>query len=526
MAWCDRPSRSTSRRLATNMQAEILRKQLELEHALVCFEDIADLNITHSRIFKLLHQYHKPCYENNERLVFYCGQRPSKKFLEHLQRAAAAVDISNFFLLICCPDDISDDLSAANQKYGYDSTVIGNLVVPVLGRPLRQDNFYPWETMCVFPLMHLDGDNSGKFYPCCKWPGSQPLGQVATHTLQQVFDSPAMQQLRQDLAQGIRHSNCQQCWTVEDSGGMSMRKINLEQWSKKIDLDWGDQDPVLRSVTIKPGNACNFKCRICTPHSSSLRGVEIMQHSQDPQEKIRAQQLIKANNHWFETNGLEFLSQLKDFPELINIDLYGGEPFVVKQIKTLLQDLVANDMAQNIRLHFNTNGSVYPNDLIELFENFREVDILLSIDNVGARFEVERGGVWEEVLTNLKKFASLQGQKMKFSFYVTVNIQNVLYLEDVYQLADQLGFAVILNYIEEFTPQWDIDNMTDHAKQLVIDKYKKHSNPDLKSIANRLQHSARSDGKKFIEHTDQLDRWRDQKFYNTHSEIYQAMKTQ
>jgi sulfatase maturation enzyme AslB (radical SAM superfamily) len=203
------------------------------------------------------------------------------------------------------------------------------------------------------------------------------------------------------------------------------------------------------------------------------------------------------------------------------LDIYGGEPFLLKKLPSVLDSAIEQDVSTNIRIHFNTNGSIFPVRLIPLLSKFKEVDIALSIDNVNGRFEIERGGVWKDVRENLIKWSSLS-LPFKPYIFATVSIQNVFYLDELYSEAAQLKLPVVLNFLHKPT-YLNIDAMTKDAKQLVFEKYQFDANPDLVKIAQRVINSPGSDGLKFIEYMAMIDSRRRQNFNLSHNAIANAM---
>jgi hypothetical protein len=69
----------------------------------------------------------------------------------------------------------------------------------------------------------------------------------------------------------------------------------------------------------------------------------------------------------------------------------------------------------------------------------------------------------------------------------------------------------------------NIDYMTQAAKELVIRKYQTHPRPELQKLAHRVMNSPGSDGKKFVQYMQNLDKLRKQNFLNSHKEIAIAM---
>jgi hypothetical protein len=202
----------------------------------------------------------------------------------------------------------------------------------------------------------------------------------------------------------------------------------------------------------------------------------------------------------------------------------GGEPLIWNGLEPLVNRLIANRRAAHISLEFNTNCSVFPEAIMcKIGNNFKSVLILLSIDNIGERFETERGGHWPDVLANIQKFVAMKSSNIKVLLSPTVNIQNVLYLEPLLHLADELAIPVVWHYLEN--PDFlCVDNATESVKHLVESKYLHHRDLNLRNIAQRMKNSRGSNGQQFIHYSDKLDQRRNQNFATTHSELYRAMK--
>jgi hypothetical protein len=100
----------------------------------------------------------------------------------------------------------------------------------------------------------------------------------------------------------------------------------------------------------------------------------------------------------------------------------------------LLQRLVDQGQAQNIEIHYNTNGTQWPEAAEAIWQHFKHVEIAISIDDVAARFEYQRTGAqWTEVIINLERLRSLRSRRTNIRLQVcaTINVFNVCYLEEL-----------------------------------------------------------------------------------------------
>jgi MoaA/NifB/PqqE/SkfB family radical SAM enzyme len=178
-----------------------------------------------------------------------------------------------------------------------------------------------------------------------------------------------------------------------------------------------------------------------------------------------------------------------------------------------------------MRLEFNTNGSVYPSSIIELIKKFKQVEILISIDAVGEKFEIQRGGQWHTIDKNIKLFSQLKNDNFIVKLSPTVNIQNVLYLEELVEYAQMQSYEIVWWYLEN--PDYlCIDNVTSAVKELIFTKYSNHHVSELCDIAVRVNQTNPVTGKKFIDYMKKLDQRRAQNFRESHVEIYDAMASE
>jgi hypothetical protein len=492
------------------MTLHSLKSILEKKYQVLCYYDLADINQQHSAVYKIFQQFHKEQFEHNERLVFYSAHRPSDLLLEHLQRAANLIDISSCFVMICGPHDIREKLktiSHNNDIIEYYSTNIDSKFLP-------DDNLFAEDTICPLPWMHLAVTNLGDCKVCCV--AKTKLGSVVDQSLDSLFYSKDMDSIRSSMLAGAQPAQCVYCWNLERQNIKSNRQWHIGFYGKQFYTEWID-DPAIRSIDFRPSNVCNFKCRICSPDASSLVAQERMKLATDPKQ-ISVLKNINLQGQWFD-NDSKFINQMIDLlPSLINVDFYGGEPFLLKQLPRFLETAVNLGHAEHIRLHFNTNGSIFPDSLLCYLERFKQVDISISIDNIGKRFEFERGGEWSTIDQNRKKFDS--ETNFNISIAPTVNIQNVFYLDDVINWAGKNN--IVFNFVDH--PSYlSIDCLTPAAKELVIAKYQNHNHPELRNISNRILRSKGSNGTEFVNQMKILDQHRKQNFLESHKEIAIAM---
>lgn len=490
--------------------ADQLKQELSEKFSIKCFVDLADLTNSPTQAYKILQQHHQSEFLVDDRLVFYTEHDISDKLLRHVYQAATLIDISNFFLLFCSPSDLEIKMFTLAQENHGDNVPFQCLQKNVKNTKPLLDNFVISNVICPMPWMHMMISTKGQAKPCCMY--QKAVGDVAADSIHDIFHNQNYVELRQQLSAGIQADGCKTCWDLEKNQLPSHRTRHLSLLKSELITRYLDH-PNIVSLDISPGNTCNFKCRICSPTYSSLFAQETLSTT----EVIPVKSVI-----WPDSSPQVFEEILSLLPSLTNIDMYGGEPFLIKHLHNLVQQAVEQDQAKHIRLHYNSNGSVYPKNLLPYWKYFKHVDIHFSIDNVGERFELERGGQWAEVESNIRKLLDLKMPNLKISLMPTVNVMNVFYLDEVLRWADDLDLPVTLNYLI-WPTEFNIQNLTADAKKILVEKYSDHPNSEIIKILSVIQAWPDSDGIDFVSRNKYFDNIRGQDFLDTHRDIAQAM---
>jgi len=482
--------------------------QLDI-NAIVCI-DLADVTASRSFVYQLFKQQYRSSYQPNDRIIFYTNQNIPEQLWRHLYLATEKIDISNFFILICSTQDITEQSKAQAAKWASSGQSFSTLTLTSIDGNQLQENYHIPDSICPLPWTHLEIKNDGAISPCCLYNGV--IGNVNTDMLQNVFNGNELDTIRHRMLNGEKLSGCEACWKGESQGVVSNRQRHVSAaqafFVKHID------SPELVSLDLKPGNTCNFKCRICSPRYSSLLTQE--------REKYAPLARALPKRNWAEDTDHIFEQIFENINTVENYDLYGGEPFLIKSLTTLVEKIVASGRAPQVRLHYNSNGSIWPEQLLPYWPSFQHIDLHFSIDNTGNRFELERGSTWQQIQDNISQLVKKNLPNLKISIMPTVSIMNVLYLDELFDWAKSLNLDV--NPIYLYNPsELSIENLTATAKQLIVNKYKNTDHPELKKVVAAVSQAAGSDGKKFVAYTSNLDKIRQQSFHTTHKEIAEAM---
>ena len=400
------------------------------------------------------------------------------------------------------------------------------------------------EKICMLPWISIETSPQGTARPCClakdeitRADGSKYT--LKENTLEEIYHSEYMQNLRKEFLAGNKPATCQRCWDEEASGRTSKRinsRVRLKEYYDNV--DWSNTDPdQLWFIDLKLGNICNLKCRICGSWSSSKWAQEEIQYEvkkfadlgvHDYDKKKHLAYTFLQQGRWPRQSN-EFWDNLRTLlPNIKYLEFTGGEPFLIEQHFELLRYAVETGDSQHIEIHYNTNGTQFP-DAAELWNKFKHVEIALSIDNTGVRFEYERyGAKWNEVQENINKFSALRSNKISMQLCTTINIQNVYYLPEICEWIETQTFDHVFFNMLHDPWQMSISKLTAKAKKLVVDRLKSHNfSPKVKTeilrIIKFIENGSGGDGRKFLQKMKITDEHRKQSFLDTHEEIARAM---
>lgn len=385
---------------------------------------------------------------------------------------------------------------------------------------------------CAAPFLQHTTHPSGSCSPCPYLGGTVWAGQN-TNILQQ-WASDGLEQLREDFLNNKRSPICQRCWHEEDNNKSSLRLRLFDPVKKTSDFSFGTPELIEQRLTnknylkgptvltIKNGNLCNAKCRVCHPNDSSKWVADADKLFKLTNKQYYALNQVETN--WTDEQLAEIVALSK---HIVRLELFGGEPTYNKQVSTLLDCLANEGISKNITLYINTNGSGYIPDRFPSIDKFKHVEIGVSFDGVGSHFNYIRHGLdYNEVVDNVQRTHQFFKDR-NLSYWIdsisTVSILNVYYLPEL---------RAAVKEILPLDPFWNllihpghlfIKNMPDYVKIAVIEKLGNDENySDLISVIN--QPADNECWEQFLEITRALDTIRSESFKDTFPEFYQIIQ--
>ena len=384
----------------------------------------------------------------------------------------------------------------------------------------------PHDKFCVLPWVSIEASPIGTVRPCCLAAdeivdNDGNKFELSTANFADIQNSDHMRRLREQFLAGQKPQTCRKCWNEERGGRVSKRMHTLNRLKHSIqDTEWTADAKPLMFLDLKLGNICNLKCRICGSWSSSQFATEeINQLPREEQKSSHAYQMLRAGA-WPRENQ-QFWQQIDSvLTDIRYIEFTGGEPFMIDEHFDMLQGIVDRGIAHQVEIHYNTNGTQWPDRGEAIWKHFKTVEIAFSIDDIGERFEYQRSNAnWQEVCANLDRFRDLKEyhKNIVLQICTTVNVFNVRYLDQVAQWIDRNKESFIFVYWNMMHDAWyfSIATLPDTAKAAITEHLRSADVPpqyrdEFDRIIDFMNTGASTDGFMLRMKITDLDRKRQQ----------------
>jgi MoaA/NifB/PqqE/SkfB family radical SAM enzyme len=395
----------------------------------------------------------------------------------------------------------------------------------------------PHDKFCVLPWISLETSPIGTVRPCCLADdeivdNSGQKFKLLSSTFNEIQSSKHMQTLREEFLSGHQPKTCRRCWAEESSGRTSKRMHTLNRLKHMgITPEWTADAKPLMFLDLKLGNICNLKCRICGSWSSSQFATEELKFVKDNKKESFHYQMLQAGS-WPRENS-QFWTELNNsLTDIRYLEFTGGEPFLIKEHFDLLQTLVDKGVAHQVEIHYNTNGTQYPEHAEKIWSHFKHVEIAFSIDDVGDRFEYQRtNAVWTEVCDNIEQFKQMRKHNDNITLQVccTVNAFNIYYLLDVANWIYKQSFDYVYWNMLHDAPWLSIAHLPAEAKthiadHLILDLFPEEYHSEIEKIVEFMYIGTSHDGKDLLKNIQQLDSRRNESLKIVAPELAKILK--
>lgn len=265
--------------------------------------------------------------------------------------------------------------------------------------------------------------------------------------------------------------DCKQCWDAEARGQTSNRQHYIS-WIKDLKSDLTTTELLRLDFTV--GSVCNAKCIMCNAGSSTTWAAE------DTKFGVKKyQHIIKAGAD------IDQISQI-DVSKLKQIYFTGGEPFMSHRLIDMLKHIRLHGNISELEFSCNTNGSVEPSkELIELWQQCKDVNIYFSIDGTGNEFEYIRNPLkWNVVNSNIQFFKTLD---VSINIAVSVGVHNIDIMPDIYAWFLSLSLPKSAFNVNRCWGDLNLDSASESLKQVWRENLRSIQQPWVSTVSSIIK---------------------------------------
>tara|TARA_R110001606_G_scaffold135407_2_gene272433 strand:+ start:41 stop:1393 length:1353 start_codon:yes stop_codon:yes gene_type:complete len=317
-------------------------------------------------------------------------------------------------------------------------------------------------TFCINPFYQFMVKTDGTSGVCCNLDtprNEEMLGNVNNTSIKDIWNSDFYKSLRLQLLNGEKPDVCTKCWKEEDQGLDSVRITSNREFDlvdESINLEkCAEDDGYLETnpgfLDLRLGNLCNLKCRSCSSDQSSQIQKENLK-LEKKHGKMHFFNTNKNDNLFDWINDDSFWKELQDILPSVNLIYFvGGEPTLHERHYEILQKIIDDGRAKDVKLQYNTNLTNIQDRFISLTNQFREVELAVSIDGYGELNDYIRyPSEWKTIQHNLDRLTN-EMSSLTLAIDLTLMSLNALrYLDVCDWLIDynkKIGLLIMIFHI-------------------------------------------------------------------------------
>lgn len=412
---------------------------------------------------------------------------------------------------------------------------------------------------CIYPWVHLYVDGHGTMLPCCV-SASKGYGSLNISSIKELWQGENIRKFRLKMLEDKMDEHCYMCYENEKSGCISNRMkfnsfgSNYINWVANTDESGYAPDAKPISWDIRFSNKCNLRCRTCSSYSSSAWYGE--------EEALRKKKHIDGTGVLYNealvrkftglNDSKRLLSDLEEYlPYAYHIYCAGGEPLLIDENMIILQQL-DSIKKYDVMLVYNTNMTLIhqKSGFLPYWKKMKNLMMFVSLDGSHQRGEYIRKGInWDCVVKNLE-ILKKECPHAIIVINFTVSVFNILHLPDFHKEIIEKGYlradGINLNILH-FPDIYNIKILPENLKELAALRIKDHiswlrEQPPYNDVSDTdysgngdfdsqwqacINHMYAEDWShlipQFLEHTNELDELRNEKFADVFPELEQIL---
>lgn len=337
---------------------------------------------------------------------------------------------------------------------------------------------------CKFLKNGIRINEDGTVVPCCTFTGDLGIRYSDQFDFEEYLKSEPIKHLQDRLNKNIWPESCKNCQEKESLKSLSVRQQG------EITIE----DGLYLDVVI--GKECNSDCVMCYSGQSSKITSRLKKNKPTFDVPKEDQYWIDQIDYddWVEKSN--FWKNLTDiFPKIETIKFLGGEPLLNKGLWQWLDSMEVSAHKNTKKLLIITNASIVDEERIHVFEGWKRIDFILSLDSIEQDLEWIRYGLkWKKIEQNIRVLSSIKDAVI--TVHSTLNLFNVASISRLIKWVDDNDLLFTMTPVTSpsllsirYAPKHILEDVLQELKTLRIRKIQ--NNIQLRGTKNFIEDAIR-----------------------------------
>lgn len=328
-------------------------------------------------------------------------------------------------------------------------------------------------TICAQPWFGVVVDSDGFGAVCCEMSESLEGAHVKTHSFNDFQNHKKVIRIRNQMINGEKPLECWRCFEKEEKGSTSQRQYFNRAFFAFNDT-FDSEKIYAQNIELRLGNLCQLQCFMCSP----IRSAKLNEFSKIAFKSFTEVYPITDSHQklfdWVEDETIWDKIIDDSVKDSRRIYINGGEPLLSKLHMKIIEKIISTDRAKDIILSYSTNVFLITQEIIDLWKQFKTVQISLSIDGVYEKIRYLRyPSDWKQLVTKLELIENNQSDNLNFSVWCTLSLLNFRYFTELFEYFSKNHPKMMVKCRAIQTPSYlSPINLPQELKETEFDKLK------------------------------------------------------
>lgn len=186
--------------------------------------------------------------------------------------------------------------------------------------------------------------------------------------------------------------------------------------------------------------------RIESPARVGIEEVNLFR-TQKGQNKVEFSR-FSSGKQWFQDDEFLFNDLLYKIRNVVKINFIGGEPLLIKEVRSIMKHLISRGVANNITLSMSTNGTIAEDEWCDLAAQFKTVFIAVSLDGFAdVNDYIRHPSQWAAIEPNIRRLQRIQNAYVYTN--MTVQAYNMLHVPALAQYCEETDLDFRYHFLEK-----------------------------------------------------------------------------